>query len=276
MTAGRRADRSESFGEAVLGEVLDRAHEASRPAGRLRPGPGSSRPAAGSPRPDAPTWPEPGISRSSGGPRSARGRGCCPRGRRPARPVPPPACRVRWRVVPVASRPAGTATSRVGAARLVAGGQRTRVGSADGDRTVPGRGHRVRGRLAGRGAVRQRAERVREGRARGCCRWRRGPGCRRRWRRRARPWPGPSGRRPQSPGPGWRSSHVARLRSCLRDFGRECHMGAIGAVNVAFTDFGQHVICPMWTEVIGWAACRGRVSVDTIARSRTESESTPA
>ncbi|MEU0009003.1 GAF domain-containing SpoIIE family protein phosphatase [Streptomyces sp. NPDC006314] len=27
MTAGRRADRSESFGEALLGEVLDRAHE---------------------------------------------------------------------------------------------------------------------------------------------------------------------------------------------------------------------------------------------------------
>ncbi|MFF4796469.1 serine/threonine-protein phosphatase, partial [Streptomyces sp. NPDC001276] len=27
MTAGQRADRSESFGEALLGEVLDRAHE---------------------------------------------------------------------------------------------------------------------------------------------------------------------------------------------------------------------------------------------------------
>ncbi|MEU5089213.1 GAF domain-containing SpoIIE family protein phosphatase [Streptomyces sp. NPDC021356] len=27
MTAGRRADRSESFGEALLGEILDRAHE---------------------------------------------------------------------------------------------------------------------------------------------------------------------------------------------------------------------------------------------------------
>lgn len=27
MTAGQRGDRSESFGEALLGEVLDRAHE---------------------------------------------------------------------------------------------------------------------------------------------------------------------------------------------------------------------------------------------------------
>ncbi|MEW2082377.1 hypothetical protein [Streptomyces sp. NPDC005283] len=53
-------------------------------------------------------------------------------------------------------------------------------------------------------------------------------------------------------------------------------LSAIGAVNVAFTDFDQHVICPMWTEAIGWAACRGRVSVDTIAWSQTESESTPA